>query len=283
MFQPAIIGYVPRSDISPKICHPAAFIENIRKFRTRQPLILYTDGNWKADVQIPNPETVINPDVKLANGWPNQFVLNNLIFFTGLRIALRRGFSHIIYLEADCRVGCDYWDDALFDFHFRSPEPLVASGTAVAFNICTAGREAHARFTQWREAQKMIPGFVVEPPVYGWRGQSTTTEKPTVFVNGALGVYDVRFLQKVFQMDGLPPETTKDKCKALAERTFAWDFALGFELWKLFGVHSFNLIANNPAVYSGFGDVLSTPEERMELLRNGTCKAIHQIKGPETL
>lgn len=281
----ATIAYIPPSSISTKICHPAAFVENITKFKTRYPLCLYTDGNWGvAELKIGNPELSVSQDVKLKNGWPNQFVLNNLIFFTGLRVALRRGFTHIIYLEADCRVNGDNWDEALFDFHFSHPEPLVASGTAVAFNVCTAGQQAHLRWRQWVNDQKAIPGHEgLKCAVYGWRGQSTTTEKPTVFVNGALGVYDVRWLQKLFGLDGLPPGETKDSCRALAENTFAWDFALGYELWKRFEIHSFELIANNPGIYSGFGEVLTTSEQRLEMLRSGVVKAVHQIKGPEVL
>lgn len=281
-----VVGYIPRSNIPPKVCSPAAFVENISRFKTRAPLVLYSDGHWPcAEVRIPDPETIPNTNAKLKNGWPNYFVLNNLIFFTGLRIALRRGFTHIIYLEADCRVNGDYWDDVLFDFHFRHHEPLVASGTAVAFNVATAGREALLRWKQWMDAQKCVPGFI--PPPYGWNGQSTSTEKPTVFVNGALGVYDVAWLQKLFGMDGLPGQPpdgpSKDNCKALAEQSFAWDFSIGYLLWKALGPYAFDVIQNNPKVYSGFGNVLSSEEERMSMLRDGIVCAVHQIKSSATL
>lgn len=288
-----VLGYIPRSNIPPKICSPMAFVENITRFKMRHPACFYTDGNdtyGLTSVTIPNPEPVCNKDAVLKNGWPNTFVLNNLIFFTGLRIALRKGWSHFIYLEADCRVGCDNWDEQLFDFHFSHPEPLVASGTAVAFNVCSTGPAAHLRWRQWVNDQKAIPGHEgLKAPVYGWRGQAplddTTpmSEKPTVFVNGALGVYDTVWLAKLFGMDGLPPEQTKDNCKELAETNFAWDFSIGYLLWKALGIHMFDVIQNNPKIYSGFGDIMTTPEERLEMLRQGTVVAVHQIKGAQVL
>lgn len=321
----AVVGYIPRANIAPKVCSPQAFVENITRFKTRYPCVFYTDGKWDiAEVTIRDPEPIPNRDAKLKNGWPNYFVLNNLIFFTGLRIALARGFTHIIYLEADCRVGRDHWDEELFDFHFRHPVPLVCSGTAVAFNVCTAGRDPHIRWRNWVNEQKAIPGYeALKCAVYGWRGQSTTDnspmpERPTVFVNGALGVYDTAWLKKIFGMDGLPaieepsataaptpppvsewasrlggapvappvqsPTTgTKDNCKQLAETTFAWDFAIGYELWKMFESHCFEQVANNPRVYSGFGDVMTTEAERMQMLKDGTICAVHQIKSSATL
>lgn len=282
-FSPGILGYIPRNNIPAKVCCPSAFVENISRFKTRAPTVFYSDGDWPiADIKILNPEPIPNMEAKLKNGWPNFFVLNNFIFFTAMRIALARGFTHIIYLEADCRVGKDFWDDELFDFHFRSPEPLVCSGTAVAFNVATAGRDALARWLQWSCDQKMVPGFPC-PSVYGWRGQSTTTEKPTVFVNGALGVYDVTWLKKLFGMDGLPPAQTKDNCKLLAESNFAWDFAIGYLLWQVMGVHSFNVVANNPRVYSGFGDVMSSEAERMQMLKDGVVSCVHQVKSSANL
>lgn len=311
----ATIAYIPRKDIPAKVCSPTAFVENLRKFKTRYELVLYTDGKddftkeFPDIITIPNPELYINKDAKLKNGWPNTFALNNLIFFTGLRIAHKRKISHFLYLEADCRVGCDLWDEKLFDFHFRHPEPLVCSGTAVAFNVCSDGRAAHGRWWDWVRQQKTAPG-IPACSTFGWGGQSYKTEKPTVFVNGALGVYDATWLFKLFpdalkdtpqpsnapveqvtwaqRLSAAPLAETSTEQKSggsiqLAESSFAWDFAIGFELWKALGLHSFDVVANNPLIYSGFGDSYTSEEFRMEMLRKGDIICTHQVKSSATI
>lgn len=306
MVKPAIIGYVPRSDISPKICCPSAFVENIRKFRTAHELVLFTDGNWADMVKIPDPEKAVNPNAVLANGQPNTFALNNLIFFTALRIAKHRGFTHLLYLEADCRVGRDDWDQILFEAHFRQPEPVIASGSVVIFNPCAAGRESQNRWFEYISKVNTRRNFPI--PCYGFGGQSYT-HGSSIFTNGALGVYDLRFINSFFPealgdaanpqaMPSVPPvekpdwatrlgagpaNKTAGNSVALAEKSFAWDFLIGKCIWERFGIHSYDCVSHTPQVYSSFGDVLTTPEERLAMLRNGDVVGIHQIKGPETI
>lgn len=296
----AIVGYVPPSTISPKICCPGAFVENIRQFRTAYPLILFSDGNWADTIRIPNPELAVNKEAKLKNGQTNTFALNNLIFFTALRIAHHRGFTHMIYLEADCRVGCHDWDAVLFDSHFKSPEPVVCSGSVVIFNPCNAGREAMNRWMDFITKTNTRRNYPC--PTYGFGGQSLNVGS-AVFVNGALGVYDLRWINSFFPealqgpstpilSEAVPVSDSDSWSQRLgrggvtqgqgsvqaAEQTFAWDFAIGFELWKRFGVHAYDNVGHNPKVFSSFGDVISSEAERMEMLRNGEVVATHQIK-----
>lgn len=276
MILPAVVGYVPPSSISPKVCNPSAFIENIRKFRTRHELILFSDGNWADCVKIPDPELAVDRNAKLKNGQTNTFALNNLLFLTALRIAAHRGITHLLYVEADCRVGCHEWDGILFDAHFRHPEPVICSGTVVIFNPCNAGRESQNRWMDYITKTNTRRNYPIA--TYGYGGQSLATGS-AIFTNGALGVYDLRWLSKFFA-DALGPQ---GKSRALAEASFAWDFAIGFAIWKEFGIHSYDVVAHVPQVFSSFGDVLTTEEERMTMLRNGDCCAVHQVKGSTIL
>jgi hypothetical protein len=53
---------------------------------------------------------------------------------------------------------------------------------------------------------------------------------------------------------------------------------IGGRLWKVFAEDTFDFLGHLDTIYSGYGDILTTEEERMNLLRSGKVVAVHQIK-----
>lgn len=247
----------------------AAIVENLKRFPPKYPLIVYSDHQWKWPDQILLPGT---PECVKgatdARGMPNQFAINNLVFLTGLRIAQQNGLTHIIYVEADCRVGCTNWDEHIFNEYFRLPRPTIAAGTLATYNPCNHSAEAARRWQQLvaRNTKRNVP-----VATYGWVGASQ--QHPScVFPNGALSVLDVDWMQRLFALDNTV-KTAGEMC--------AWDMALGKVVWDKFGVQSYDVLGFLECIYSGYGDILTTQEERLQMLRDGKAVAVHQVKGVE--
>jgi hypothetical protein len=255
----AILAYIPPS----KVIGSQAFYDNITKFKTRHPLILYSDSDYPNTIKLRGSPEVLN-NAKYPSGRPNPWSRNNLIFFTGLTIAKRSEFTHFIYIEADCRVGQDYWDDVIFKEAFKNGDP-VAAGTIVIYNASNRSIEftrAWNRFVAVNAAKR----FPI--PTYGGHG-AAEKEEPRVFPNGAFGVYQVEWLLSKFDLTS---------CADLAAKVPAWDYAIGEELVKEFGDKVFDKIEHLESIYSGYGDVATTELERQELLTSGQVVGVHQIK-----
>jgi len=273
----------PVSGVNVPICSPATFLSNVRKFKTKYPVILYgdRDHDWGDDVIRLYGRVDEGADrfAKLPNGQQNSFVLNNVAFFTGLRVAYRQGITHVIYLEADCRVGCDDWDAKIFDAHFKHPRHVVCTGSAVCYNPCNAGTAAMQRWCEFigthNKGRKNFP-----IPTYGWKSAADGGGS-CVFVNGAGGSYDVAWLLRWF--GHILNATDGSGIRKLSEASFAWDFQIGLNLWVDFGIAAYDMIQHTDVIYSSYGDVLSTPADRMKMLRDGKVALIHQIKGDETV
>lgn len=266
------IGYVP----PPKQgLNPASFLANVNRFKTKFPLLLYTEHSWpECEIKLPvNPENVIpNPPPRLASGEPNRWALNNLLFLTGMRIAHKHGYSHVIYLESDCRVGCDNWDKQIFDEFFTHDSPLICAGSLVCYNPCTYNRRGYDRWMALIERHNSARNFPI--PTYGWRGVSSPTGDSSVFPNGALGVYDVTWITKLFNLE----DSVKEACSV-----FAWDFAIGERIWSKFGADSYDFVKHLRTIYSSYGDTLSTEAERLSWLRDGKLVGVHQVKSDAIL
>lgn len=257
--------------LPPPKAYPSAeaFVKNLQRFPPKHPLIVYSDHdyNWPDQILLPgSPECV--KGATDAQGRPNQFAINNLVFLTGLRIAIAKGVSHCIYLEADCRVGCKDWDDHIFEEYFTLPRPAIAAGTLATYNPCNHSAEAARRWQQLvaRNTRRNVP-----VATYGWVG-AAQQHPSCVFPNGALSVLDIDWMQRLFPLDNTV-KTAGDLC--------AWDMALGKNIWERFGVQSYDVMGFLECIYSSYGDILTTQEERLQMLRDLKAVAVHQVKGME--
>lgn len=254
-----VVGYIPPG----KIIGSETFRLNIGRFKTRYPLLLYSDVDYPGAIKLKaSPEVV--KGAKYPNGNPNPWATNNLIFLTGLAIAKNHGYTHMIYVESDCRVGIDYWDSILVNEAFSDGEPLAA-GTVVTYNCSNQG----ISFT--REWNLFIKDNALKAfPISSFGGYSASAKADAViFPNGALGVYSIEWLLSKLDMSSTPTEAAK---------IMAWDYFIGVELVKEFGGGVFGKVKHLNSVYSGYGDVATTEEERKELLISGKVVGVHQIK-----
>jgi hypothetical protein len=245
------------------------FVENLELFPPRVPLLAYSDHPWPGAIALKgNPEQVKR--ATFANGKINPFAINNLLWLTGLRIARDQGYSHMLYLEHDCRVGVKNWDDRIFEEYFSIGRPLVAGGNLACYNPCNHSPEAARRW------QKLVAGNVkrnLPIPTYGWMGASN--QGPScVFTNGALAIYDVAWMGQMFDLSN-----TMD----IAAAESAFDMVLGVRIWDIFFEDSYEVFGHLDSVFSGYGDVLSTEEERLQWLREGRYVGVHQVKSQATV
>lgn len=263
----AILGYIPPPSLA--AANPQVFLDHIRAWRTVHPVILFSDHPWPDVLRLKGSPEVVN-ERKNANGDHNQWGVNNMLFYTAVRIAQVQKITHFIYLESDCRVGRHEWDGVIFDEYFSQPKALAAAGSLVCYNPCNAGPVAHRR---WGELVSRNVARNYPIPTYGFRGAADGSGS-SVFPNGALGVYDVQFMLELF------PEIDANDTVTLAAQTFAWDFAVGDRLWKKLAHEAYDAVAHLWCVFSSFGEVLTTEADRLKMLRDGKVVGIHQVKSP---
>lgn len=271
--RPCSVLYLPPPTF--RGCDTGVMVDNLKKFPPKHPMLVYSDHPWPVDGLIKlgsSPEIV--KDAKDAKGVPNKWAVNNLIWATGMRIAIKNEFSHVLYLEADCRVGCPGWDDKIFDEFFSVGRALACAGTLVTFNPANSGPIGWRKwndlmaFNSRRNYERATYGCAT----YGFKGAADGSGS-SIFPNGALGVYSMAWMQELFDFSN---------SAQLAAEMFAWDFAIGDRLWKKMDHQAYECVAHLNSVYSSYGDVITGESERLSLLRSGKVCAIHQCKSSAT-
>lgn len=282
----ATVGYVP-----PKTFPGAAvFFENVHKFKTSNDLFLYSDDHSYGVAKLATrPEELAG--VQEYDKWG----INNAIFITGVRLAIRQGYTHMIYIESDCRVGCPGWDGIVFEEFFSLKFPVICAGSIVTHQCINGGAQFYHRFETFigdnRRNKKAHPipiygvsvpdsdrhkfpanGAQIVPP-----GHPEQRYKPAVYPNGALGVYDLQWLGELFHIK--PDGSFKDGHHLIEMiQEVAWDHALGRRLYDRFGSQVFDVVAHLDSVYSSYGNRLETEDERLQMVRSGRIVATHQVK-----
>lgn len=256
-----IVGYAP----PPHIEAATAFYENLKQFPTKHETILFSDWAWDRVVPLKkSPEEIYKPEQKAS--WPHKFALNNLLFFQGMMMALKSGMSHVIYLESDCRVGRKHWDDVMFDEFFSLGKNLILGGTVVCYNPCNWNRAASDR---WQKLVSENTSKNMPVATYGWKS-AQERQSPCVFTNGALSVIDMAWIRELFRFE--------DGCVSLSEHPCPWDFRLGLEIGERFFEEAYDVVGMLTSVYSSFGDVITSQQDRQDMLTSGKVVAVHQIK-----
>lgn len=256
--KPAVLAYVP----PPKLLNADVFLANIQKFKIGTELLLYSDHNYPNTIRIGNPDTLKHPT--------NRFVLNNSLFITALRIARSQQITHVLYVEADSRVGQDHWDEQIFEEYCNASKDLIAGGSCVVYNPCNHSLGATKAWMNFMKSNTW-PEYPI--PCYGWKSASDATGS-AVYTNGSLGVYSMEWMEKIFNLED-PVKTARE--------SLPWDQQIGVTAWKMLGEKAYEKFLHMVTVFSSFGDVLSSEDERMNLLRNGEIVAVHQIKSRVTI
>ena len=299
--RPCIIGYVP----PPKFPGAESFLRNIREWRPKNDLILFSEHLYGSDViQIKgSPESIRG--AKYPDGRSNPWVLQNWIFFTALRILRTKPeYTHLCWLESDCRVLGENWDEILFEHALcehvidgiPQPRPLVA-GSVVCYQPCSKDMEFTKAWMNFitANAHKQFP-----IPCYGGVG-AAEVQKPAIFTNGAISVYDIAWVSSHFDLSDPPPPVAPMRklpsaynlggqgaaratavepvgTKKLAADCTAFDYKIGQLLLETFGVDLFTKIRHLDCSYSSYGNVLTSETERRQLLLDGNIVAGHQYK-----
>ncbi len=255
----ATLAYVPPS----KIPCSDAFKLNIRRFKTLYPVILYSDTPDRDDVR-----RIENPERYSKAGKP--FAISNLCFIKALQIAVEMNLDWLIYMEADCRVNGDWWDQAITE-EFSDYENAAMGGTPVCWNFNRGGRTLTLRLIEYAyQYQSRIGIPMAFHGTLGGLGRQMMPVQPCLYPNGAAAIYSVPLLVKMF------PEYQNS---ASAASTTAWDMHIGFMLHNFFGDDITERMAPLITVFSGYGDEILTERERATWLSNGRVVAVHQIKG----
>lgn len=269
MFKPGIIGYIPPPQFKQNVA--GVFLDNLKRHPAKHDICLYSDHPYdlpwiKHFVKLKGaPDAFKNFQV---NGKLNEWAMNNAIWLAGMKIARDIGFTHIIYLESDCRVGEVGWDVPMYEEYFNLRKPCIAAGSLVCWNPTVAGMEGLKRWEALISSNRKR-NFPI--PTYGWG--STVKDKVCVFPNGALGVYDMTWILKLFDVN--------DQTEILGSH--AWDFCLGERIWAQFGLQSYDMVANLNCVFSSYGDVITTEPERLQMLKDKRVVSVHQIKSHATI
>lgn len=237
-----------------------AFLANISAYKSRYPIYFYSDEKSRGvENIIANPEVTKNPR--------RPWTINNAIWFFGLKVAIDAKLDYFCYMEADCRVGCDYWDDAGFTEVEQSPGAVIY-GSPVCYNICAQGKDVANKTIDLACRYKALSGMPM--PFYGkWPGSG---DRYALYVNGALGIYKTDVMAEVFA------GFDNDIGRSAATFT-AWDLAMAHGLWAKYKHELPDKVALSSVWLSQYGNELCSEKDRLEMLASGKFMAIHQCKG----
>lgn len=247
-----------------------AILENLKRFPPHYPLLVYSevDYGWPGQILLKISPEVAKETDGVANQGQLDFRIANTVFITGLQLARRAGFTHIIYLENDCRVGRGGWDRIMFEEYFQLGRSVIAAGSLAFYNPANAGPVALRRWQQI-VAQQTRKNFPC--PTYGW--VAAAIKHPScVFPNGALSIYDMTWMQRFFKMDNAVYEGVN---------MGPFDMVVGEKIWEKFAEDSYDVVGTLRTIFSGYGEVVTTEAERLAWLRSGEIVAVHQVKSGE--
>jgi hypothetical protein len=259
----------------PNIGHPLAFLQNIKNHPPRYPIVVYSDHDYRKEYPAAI-KLAANPELFRVD--TNKMAMQNLIFFVGLRIMASQGFSHVMCLEADCRVNTRHFDDILWNEFQRKNVNALAGGSMAIFNPCSFSEVASRRFERFlieTAPTRLVPLSVT--------GSSNLAEfrDSCVFPNGAFAIYKMDWWLKNFpQIIGKPEEYIE-----LAKTSRTWDYLFGVKLWDEFKEKAYDQVVCLDNIYSGYGEVMTKEADRMSWLKEKKIVGVHQIKtdwpGPE--
>lgn len=249
----ATLCYVP-----PPRLHAESFVRNIRHYQTRWPVIWY--GNCDSVpgmIAIPDPT-----NIKLSK---NRVAIHNRIFLHGLEIAQKNKLKRFIYLEADSRVGCDFWDQEMFDEAEQYRDMFVCGSPSVYNSKAMTPKQSVA-------VQSYVKDYTDRT---GWKVPVFEAQKQRpigcVFIMGSVAVYNTDVMADL--MMGFERDANQKAIK-----TPAFDLFVGMRCVQLFGINATKKLPFLTCSFSSYGSKINNESDRIEMLRTGKCIAAHQIK-----
>ena len=245
--------------LPPPTVAPAAILENLRRFPPQHDLIVFSehDHDWPNLVKLK-----VSPEVAVGSK-QSKTVISNVVFLTGLQIALSRGYTHALVLEADCRVGCEGWDEVIFKEYFE--RGCIVGGSLMFYNPASFSPLGLQR---WQKIVVERTERNFPCPTYGI-GDDTVRQPSCVFPVGALSVLDLWWMSKMFSL-----KNAVEEARGMGD----WDMEIGKKLWALFAEEAYNKAGQLWSVFSGKGDVVTDEQARLDWLRTGKIVAVHSVK-----
>lgn len=164
-------------------------------------------------------------------------------FLTAAEYAYNYGYNYLLYTEDDCRILDDRYDNAMIcDFTNRRYSQTILYGTPILWNPRGMGRYA------WRRCQVYMAQTELPITIQG-----NLYEAPAVYPNGALAIYNTKFLF--------------DKCigparAGIIKEQVPWDLWLGINLVSEFRSDVFDLLLPSKCSYSDNGYTIIPPTQR---------------------
>lgn len=260
---------------SPRLAKPDSFFVNLENFPAKNELIIYSEHNWSK--QWPGLYK-LNASVEVAKTAKNRMAVHNIVFLAGLRIAANKRFTHVMILEQDCRVNVAGWDNIVWREFLSKNADAISGGTLVVFNPHSYNRQAADNFETLltsSRANRLLP-----MPVFGTAAPAQHRDS-CVFPVGAFSIHRLDWLLKTFpEALGTPRQYIE-----LAQSIKVWDYEIGTRLWNEFKEEAYHKVVNLESIYSGYGNIMCSEEERKRWLQEKMVVGIHQIKsewpGPE--
>lgn len=267
----AVIVYIPPPSLP--TFNSEAFIQNMRQNPTANRLIVVSDHDYSESVKdFASFVKIISPDDVFKGaaliGEKRNVDVPNLVWLTALRIAKTFGVSNMLFLESDCRVLGQGWDQKMFDEFESSKDAPMFGGSIVAYNVANCGRKALDRYFEfvWDNRKNPFP-----IPAYGWKGAADETNC-CVYPNGAGTICSLAAVESLFSAEELAATVRT------ARAILPYDQEIGKRLWRVFGVDTYKFLLHMKTQYSAYGNVLSSEQERCELLTSGKVSMVHQVK-----
>lgn len=254
----AILAYIP-----PKRMNSESFLRNLAHYKTQNTIIYYSDCNTPLSVntgkyiEIPDPTAI-----KMSK---NRVAIHNRIFLHGLEISQRFKLKRFIYLESDCRVGCDGWDERMLSEAEQYRDMFVA-GTPAIYNSKGMPHAQEIAAQHYCLRYKSSTGLGV--PVF-----ESKTKRPVgcPFIMGALAVYNTDVAADLFM--GFERDAFQK-----AQKVPAFDLHIGIRCTQLFGARAVDKLPFLTCSFSTYGSKVNSESDRVEMLRSGRFCAVHQIK-----
>ena len=263
----AILTYLP----PPGVCNSDVYVQNLLAWKRECQILAFSDHAWTGFDHLVRLKSRVDDHKRDAKG--NVWFLRSLIFLTGIRLAHEHGVTDVIWVEADCRVGADYWDNTMFNDFDRLPQhglPIAAAGMLCAHNPCN---HDVAWLTGWTGAVHNAYADGKFPPLTYSGGGSDKKLTPCVFPYGGLSILNVGIMRELFGTGLATP---------LAQQMSAWDKEIGMRLFDRHGAAVWDMVGQLGKVWSSYGDVLTSEEERLQMLRDGRVVGVHQVKSEAT-
>lgn len=250
-----VIAYVP----PPGVGHSDVFLKHIEEYPPKNRLFILSDHEWPRSFRIPDP----------TKNWKNSDRIASTVFLHALRFAQRKGLTHFVYLETDCRVKGDDWDVKLFD-EFVSGKKLIAGGNMGVCSVQNGDRQFKQQF------ESLAKKHGCNDTRHKVHKTAILTHKfpnpvPIPFVNGAVGIYSVAQLEKLF------PEETPEQ--AVENGFTVQDRSIAERALTVFSpTETLSRFKHIPQIMATAGEQIYPFTTRINTLNRGNVTCVHPIK-----